>query len=238
MKGLYLYLMLFTISFPLIRSFEPKVQYATRWKSLFIAIGIVAAFFIIWDIRFTALGVWGFSEAYTLDLRIMGLPLEEWSFFITVPFASVFIYDVIHYFFPQITTNLFFRVFSAALGVLLLTLSSLNIDKNYTFWNFLFAGTSLIVIAVFNPNWLGRFWLAYFIHLVPFFIINGILTGSYLEDPIVWYSSSEIMGIRLGTIPAEDTIYALLLLILNIAIYEGLNAQWALIRHNINSSIN
>lgn len=228
--------MLFTISFPLIRSFEPKVQYATRWKSLFIAIGIVAAFFIIWDIRFTALGVWGFSEAYTLDLRIMGLPLEEWSFFIAVPFASVFIYDVIHYFFPKITTNHFFRVFSAALGALLLTLSSLNIDKNYTFWNFLFAGTLLITISVFNPNWLGKFWVTYFIHLVPFFIINGILTGSFLEDPIVWYSSSEIMGIRLGTIPAEDTIYALLLLLLNVTIYEGLNAKWTLNRQNINSS--
>jgi lycopene cyclase domain-containing protein len=56
--------------------------------------------------------------------------------------------------------------------------------------------------------------------LIPFFIVNGILTGSFIENEVVWYNNSENLGIRLFTIPIEDTIYALSLILTNLALTE------------------
>ncbi|MEQ8582053.1 MAG: lycopene cyclase domain-containing protein [Marinoscillum sp.] len=228
MKSLYLLLHIFTIAFPLIRSFEPRIRYAKKWPTLFPAIVITAAFFITWDIIFTQNGVWGFNEKYLVGVFLFGLPLEEWLFFVSVPFASVFIYECVRYFMPQIKTGRNLQVFTVALAILIMVVATLNTQKSYTFWNFTFSGSFLIFIAFLNPGWLGKFWVAYALHLIPFLFINGILTGSFLQEPIVWYNDAENLNIRIFTIPIEDSIYALLLLLMNVTFYEGLNKYYGL----------
>ena len=37
-----------------------------------------------------------------------------------------------------------------------------------------------------NPKILGRFLPSFFITLIPFFIVNGVLTGSFIENEVVW----------------------------------------------------
>lgn len=225
MKGLYLLLHVFTISFPLIRSFEPRIQYAKKWRSLFPAICLTATFFLIWDILFTSQGVWGFNPVYTTGINLLKLPIEEWMFFFTVPFASVFIYESVNYFFPQIKSTPTWRTFNLMIAACLIVIAIMNRNSAYTYWNFTFTGAFLILVFFLNPAWLGRFWIAYFIQLIPFTLVNGILTGSFLSEPVVWYNDEENLGIRIITIPIEDTIYALLLLLMNITIYEHLNKR-------------
>ena len=100
-KWLYLILNAFTISFPLIRSFESKVAYYKGFPSLFKSMAIVSGFFLVWDIWFTEMGVWGFTPEYLSGIGLFGLPLGEYLFFITVPFACLFIYECMRYFFPD-----------------------------------------------------------------------------------------------------------------------------------------
>ena len=56
--------------------------------------------------------------------------------------------------------------------------------------------------------------------MIPFIITNGILTGSYIEDQVVWYNDNYNLGFRIFTIPVEDVFYGMLLLFSNVIIYE------------------
>ena len=57
-------------------------------------------FFIPWDIYFTYHHIWHFNDEMTLGVDFLLLPLEEWLFFIIIPFCCVFIHEVLCYFFP------------------------------------------------------------------------------------------------------------------------------------------
>lgn len=219
--SLYLWLHVFTVLFPLVRSFEPKVAYASRWGALFPAILLTAGFFIAWDVHFAGSGVWGFNRRYLLGLHIAGLPIEEWIFFVTIPFSSVFIYDCVVHFDKKKRFYGSFHAVSLVLGIGLFASSFIFVLKDYTFYCFLLTGAFLIVHgAVIRQRYMGHFYLAYFVHLVPFVVVNGILTGGVTEEPIVWYNAEENLGIRFWTIPAEDFVYALFLLLMNVSWYE------------------
>ena len=100
-KWLYLLLNLGTLSVPLLRSFESRIAYCKTFGSLAKAMLIVSGFFLVWDIWFTELGVWGFTPAYLSGIFLFGLPLGEYLFFITVPFSCIFIYKCLELFFPK-----------------------------------------------------------------------------------------------------------------------------------------
>lgn len=62
--------------------------------------------------------------------------------------------------------------------------------------------------------------ITYLVILPFFFASNGLLTGSLLDAPIVWYNNEHNLRLRLTTIPIEDVFYGLLLILLNLALYE------------------
>lgn len=221
-KYFYLILNILTISFPLLRSFEPKIRFAEKWSALFPAIMISATAFIIWDHYFTIMGVWSFNNRYITGLFVGALPIEEWLFFITVPFSCVFIHEVLNKF---VKKDLFAKIAPfitiLIIGAFML-IGLLHLDKWYTSINFIVGALVLFThYMIYGTAILGRFYLTYLVHLVPFIIINGILTGSYIEEPIVLYNNAETLAIRIGTIPVEDFVYSMSLLLMNITLYTG-----------------
>lgn len=223
LDNLYLILDLFTISFPLVRSFESKLTYYKKWYALFPAILIVDFFYILWDVIFTRNEIWGFNERYLVDINIINLPLEEWLFFIVVPFACIFIYESLNYFIKKDILGKIAKPFMGILGVILLIIGLLNLDKTYTSLTFITTGIVLILHIIFIKRpYQGRFLLGYSVSLIPFLLVNGVLTGSFIEEPIVWYDNSENLGIRIFTIPIEDSVYLLLYLLSITTIYEAI----------------
>ena len=177
--------------------------------------------FIPWDVIFTKYGIWGFNNAYFLDYKLLFLPIEEWLFFVCIPYACVFTHYALIYYFPDKTLSIpFTRILSYIFIFFLGILAIINYDKWYTVINFSFAFILISIVLVSNIKILSKFYLTFLVMLIPFFLVNGILTGSIIENEVVWYNDNENLGIRLFTIPIEDTIYAFSLILMNLFLLE------------------
>ena len=220
MDSLYLWVNLGAIFFPFILSFNKLGHFYKRWKAVFISIAIMAAFIISWDVLFTIWGVWGFNEEYLLGPSFLHLPLEEWLFFLCIPYAFMFLYDqlvilkvknilapaekYLDYFFLIVA----FVYLVAGFGNIYTTTISILV--------ILF----ILIMTKLNSPHRGIFYLSYMIILIPFTLVNGVLTGYMTPDPIVWYNDAENLGIRFLTIPIEDYLYYFLMYGINYVVYE------------------
>lgn len=214
---IYLWLNLFTIFFPFVLSFDKRVAFYKTWPALFPAILLNALVFIPWDAYFTQRGIWGFNPEYLLGIYFFGLPLEEILFFITVPYACIFIYQCLNVYFGESIFQRHARTFTFILIAFLLLLAAFNLPRLYTSATAIFLVLMWFVhFKIVGNELLGKFYRAYLVHLIPFVLVNGILTAI----PIVWYNNHYNLGHRLYTIPVEDAWYSMLLLLLPVTAYE------------------
>ena len=219
----YLLILAGTIAGPLVLSFEKQVQFYSKLKFLLPAILFSAAVFILWDLRFEELGIWSFNPEYITGIYIKNLPVEEWLFFIIIPYSCVFIYEVLNVKFPHFEKpNLFLGV-SLILLVIFAIIAYTARQNIYTFFT-CFLLTIYFGYTIFRnkfkPHY-TKFYLTYIISLLPFLLVNGLLTGL----PVVEYNDIHTLGIRIITIPIEDFMYLFLLLLINITIYEYMKKQ-------------
>lgn len=219
-KYLYLVINLLTILLPFSWSFERRVSYYKKWRYLFPAMLITAGIFIVWDVWFTNMGVWGFNPRYLTGVYIFNLPLEEVMFFFCIPFSCVFIYEIVAHYKLNFIGARVARLITLIMAVCLFTLGFANIGNYYTAYTFVALAAFLILLLVLKVPYLGKFYTAYLIILIPFFIVNGVLTGSGIENEIVWYNDAENLGIRMFTIPIEDTFYGMLLILMNVSLMQ------------------
>jgi lycopene cyclase domain-containing protein len=207
--------MLFSLAGPLALSFDGRVNFYKKWKFALQAGIIVAIPFVVWDSLFTKHSFWGFNSERILGIKWLDLPIEEISFFIVIPFCCIFIAELLSFFNYQFPGK-FWNKLSLIIGIGLFCIGIRFFDQWYTLLSFGLGGLSIIVLFFMKAiNW-NRFWLLYLIHLIPFLVVNGFLT----YYPVVWYNNAENLGIRIGTIPIEDTSYSLIALSWNVYLYE------------------
>ena len=215
-KYTYLLINICSIAIPLLFSFERRMRFYKNFSALFPALFITGVFFILWDHFMTIRNVWAFNPDFILGIYIWELPLEEWLFFFTIPYSCMFVYTSMNHLVksdisPKISVNI-----SRLLFVVVTVTAVLNAGKLYTGIKLSLTGMALLYCMIKNPEYMGKFYRSYLICLIPFFIVNGILTAL----PVVTYNNQENLGIRLGTIPVEDTMYMLLLLVMNTILFE------------------
>jgi lycopene cyclase domain-containing protein len=207
---------------PLALSFDKKVAFYKNWKYVFPAIIIPATLFVIWDMYFTVKGVWSFNEVYFTGIKLYNLPLEEVLFFFVVPYCSIFVYACIRAYLPNLINKKNADLILKALAVLLFITGIIYCNRYYTGWIFIFTGAFILIIYAarkfFKSFDAVSFLVSYAICLIPFLIVNGFLTAI----PVVLYNDAENLGIRIYTIPFEDAFYGMLLVMMNIALYEKL----------------
>ena len=219
----YLYLLInfFTIIIPFIFSFHPSIQFYKHFLSFIKSIFLTCLIFIVWDIFFTHLGVWGFNKKYVIGVYFFNLPIEEVLFFICIPFAcifTIFCFDK----FKKIPINYKVeKMIHIIIYFLSLSIILFFYKKKYPLFVFVSLPILIIVLKyIFKVNWLIKVYLVYLFLLIPFLIVNGILTGTGLQEPVVWYNVNQIIGIKILTIPVEDIFYGLELIILQYGLFE------------------
>lgn len=225
-KYLYLIIDLAAVSLPFLFSFHPKANFSKKWKYLWPAILLPGLFFLIWDEWFTRMGIWGFNPEYLTGIYLYSLPIEEILFFICIPYACVFSYEAVGHFsknkFQRSTAN----KITLILILLFIIVGTINIQHWYTATTSLLSALFLLYIHFkLKPAYLTQFYITYLFILIPFFIVNGILTGTGIEGQVVWYNDTENLGLRLGTIPVEDIFYGMLLILMNVTLFEWLQAR-------------
>ncbi|HLS11644.1 MAG TPA: lycopene cyclase domain-containing protein [Flavobacteriaceae bacterium] len=222
----YLLINFFTILICLIASFDKRIRFDKHFGTFLLSSTIVAVPFIAWDIWFTDMGVWWFNTDYTTGVILAGLPIEEWMFFYFIPFACVFTYFCFDKFFDLSWANslnnvlVFFTTISCAVVVLL------YYDKIYTFITALVTLLTILYLHFISKReWIGQASLVFLVLMVGFFFVNGVLTGTGLESPIVNYNPDEFSGIRMLTIPVEDAVYGYSQFMLNVYFFQLLRKK-------------
>jgi len=197
------------------------VAFYRKWGALFPSIFIVALIFIIWDVWFTEAGIWRFNPDYLIGVNLINLPLEEWLFFFTVPFACVFIYECLNFYIKPDLLKAAEPFITPTLILLFLAVGCWKIWNMYTATTFILSGLFLLYHYLFeNGAYRSRFYLAYLVTWIPFLLVNGVLTGGYTQEPIVIYNPEEYLGLRVTSVPFDDSIYNFLLLLMVITLFE------------------
>jgi len=217
---LYLLINLAVISLPLALSFDKKVHFYKKWKYFFPALFITASVFVAWDIGFTAIGAWGFNPEYHSDIYLINLPFEEVLFFITVPYASVFTYEVFKEYIQRDPLKVASKYISYILVIVGWFMGIMFLQRIYTSITFTLLALLIGYLEYKKFVHFGIFYLSYLVIIVPFLLVNGALTGLFTPEPIVWYNNNENLGIRIFTIPVEDVFYGMLLILTNVTFYE------------------
>ena len=202
---------------PLFLSFDKKVAFYKDWKFFILAMLPTSLAYIIWDIIATHTLVWKFNPQYLLGINIINLPIEEYMFFIVVPYACLFIYACLKAYWPKWHSHNLNNI--TLFGIILL--SAICIIKNpshaYTSSTFgLLSVTYCILLFTKYNHHLTHLIISWAIALLPMAFVNGILTG----NPVLIYDNTENLGIRIGTIPFEDFFYNLLYMTWMITLFE------------------
>ncbi len=219
----YLLILIGIIAVPLFFSFEKQLSFYTNLKYLLPAMIFTGAIFIILDLRFEQRAIWRFNSEFTIGINILNLPIEEWLYYIAVPFLGVSVYEFLNYRFYDFERPKFFLALSLFLLILFGVAAYLSRQKIYPFFIF-FLIAIYLGYTIFRERFTKhytKFYLAYFVLLIPFLIISGLLTAL----PIIEYNPDFNLGIRLFSIPVENFASLFLLLLMNITIYEFLKER-------------
>lgn len=200
----YLFFNLIVFVPVLILSFITDVKPHKHWRALLSAFLLVSIPFILWDWWAVANGHWGFNAKYILDYRVLQLPLEELLFFVTVPFAMIYVWGVIKKFVTDRAVGTLWPLLVASIAVgVSIALLVLYWNNGYTRSAMLAALIAIGLALCSNLFFTQRFWTFQIVLLGIFVVANWLLTAL----PIITYGDSSIIGYRVITIPIEDFFF-------------------------------
>jgi lycopene cyclase domain-containing protein len=213
----YLIFNLIVISGPLSLSFDKRVHFVNKWKYVFQAILISLAIFVTWDSLVTGRH-WRFNDQYTLGFKIFKLPFEEWLFFVAIPYAALFVWEVIATYFNnrkikrlQIIRSILYFGIPSGIALFL-------VGKEYTGLVFIAIGLVAFLDWKLKTNLFAQLRTVQYLAIstLMMLIFNGYLTWR----PVVLYGEAYQLGIRIYTIPIEDFGYGYALILLCTILYE------------------
>ena len=199
-----------------------RFYFLDRWRDTLISAIIIAIPFIIWDAMVTDKH-WMFNSQYTLNFHIAHLPIGEWLFFLTVPSACLFSWEMIVKR-SDGSPIMIGKIVRYVVFVLPITGVWLYINgTEYTGLVLMAISLAVLLDMYFKTDLLfqKRFYLYLALIILFTFIFNGYLTWR----PVVLYGETYQLGIRIFTIPIEDFGYGIALMFLCTIVYEKIKMK-------------
>ena len=207
---------------PVLLSFDREVRYVSKWIPALLATLGAGIPFLFWDVLVTGRH-WWFNPEFTMTSKILGLPPGEWLFFVTVPFASLFIWEIFSVKLPVASQS--GNPTRSAAGLLLVITGIPLFLLNLEYTGLVVSALGLVILVQYllkvyltKRAFLGRYLL---ILTALIFVFNGYLTAR----PVVLYDTAYQLNLRILTIPIEDFLYGYALILLAVLIFEKLKEQ-------------
>lgn len=219
MKFEYLLFNLAVIAGPIASQFNRQIKDISYWQLKLLTSAIVMIPYIIWDVLVTG-SHWWFNAAYTLDFRLLGLPIEEWLFFITVPFGCLLVWETL----PQANEATQVKRLRHVRGILYAMLLGgplvFSMGKQYTGLVLFCFGLVGLADRLLGVDLLLQ--LKTYLYLAVVFVLILVFNGYLTARPVVLYGEVYQIGYRIFTIPVEDFGYGFTLMLFNAILYEKL----------------
>lgn len=220
---IFLSILILIVIAPAYYAITGKYDFRNKLRYGMPAIFITGFMFLLWDIRFTEVGIWSYDTDFTIGIFHKSLPIEQWLVYLVFPVTALLVYEIMKTRFRTLDLNTVFTAVALLLVIVLAVFAYLFRVRIYTFFSFLFTTIYLaytIFRKQFKPN-LTYFFLTYLIILIPYFILNWILTWNLAIE----YHQEQVLNVWIGMIPIENFVYLFLLLLINITVYEYLSVK-------------
>lgn len=198
----------------------------TAWpekRAFFWTLFIPAAIFVFLDILVTGF-FWDFNAKYVLPWRFFNLPYEEVGFFLTVPFACLFLWSNIQKFIAD-KEYVWRKTGERVLISIFIALSALFFLQELWYTGAICLLMALILLIARRAGVNLIFGKQQVIFLVLVLILTTIFNGYLTWRPIVVYNPLIKTGLNVFTIPVEDYIYGFALIFFNLVIYAKLKKK-------------
>lgn len=222
MKTEYLIFNVIIFAGPLIFGAMKQFYFIDRWKSTVVPIFVPALVFLVWDSLVTG-SHWQFNEKYILGFTLFSLPIEEILFFISVPFACLFTWEMI---IRRADEKNILWISKVRLYLYLLVPIGILVfisGKHYTGLAIFFLGLAVLLDQLLNTNLITQ--KRFYIYLVLVLLFTLVFNGYLTWRPIVTYGIEYQLDFRIFTIPIEDFIYGTALIFMNTSIYQKVRQQ-------------
>ena len=83
--------------FPLVLSFYPALKFWRNSRALVLTLSLLVVIFGAWDIFAVWRKHWYFNPRGIYGFKIINLPIEEWLFFILIPFCCIFTWEALQF---------------------------------------------------------------------------------------------------------------------------------------------
>jgi len=193
------------------------LNFAKNSKFLILSVLINVFVFSVPTEFLTQLKVIVFNPPYLTGLTLWELPAEELLLYFLLPGAGLAVYSFLNARYPDNKAEKYsLAVSNIMLGVCIAMLY-FGHQKLYTVFTFALLMAFLVFIEyVGKIRFMYRFYRAYLVSLIPFYIVYGVLTSV----PVVQYNSAETLNFNLFHIPFESHFYFMAMLLLSVYLFE------------------
>ncbi|MEJ5993272.1 lycopene cyclase domain-containing protein [Pedobacter sp. Du54] len=224
MTHIFLYLNVFLVLIPIALATDKKVFVKDNIRSVIIPSLIVTVIFSETGVFFAGLKVWTFNPVYLLGITYRQLPLEMYLFYFTSSFAGLGIYNYLNAKFPKNDLQKYSLSLSHLLLGIMVAILFFAYTKWYTATTFVLLFLLMLYIEYKNQlRFMYRFYRAFIVCLIPFYISYGILCNV----PIISYNAAETIDVNFLNIPFENYFYMMGMLLLGVYFMEVFKSRRA-----------